>query len=69
MMTKFTITNIAIRLANAAHVEQCEKMDKIIDDCLGKAFEGEKISKERATRIVDRFVKLMLEVKYENISL
>jgi len=63
MMTKFTITKIAMELPNASFIEQCDKMDKIIDSCLGKAFEGEHISKERATRIVDRFVKLMLEVK------
>lgn len=63
MMSKFTITKMAIEIANAAFIDRCDKMDLVIDDCLAKAFEGEKISKERATRIVDRFVKLMLEVK------
>ena len=63
MMTKFTITKLAIELANTSFIEQCDKMDKIIDNCLAKSFEGERISKDRAERIVNRFVKLMLEVK------
>lgn len=63
MMSKKVIRDVAVVLANVEFDERCAKMDVILADCLTKAFDGEKISKERRDRILDRFCVLMCAVK------
>jgi hypothetical protein len=59
MMSKVALTVVSRKLADELFHERCCKLDEAIEECLSGAFEGERISKQRAERIVSKFCDLM----------
>ncbi|MBZ9608651.1 hypothetical protein G9F73_012615 [Clostridium estertheticum] len=70
MQSKKTFNKIAYKLAEKLADEQfikwCSELDTEIYKCLDKAWEVEKISKERKERIKNRFAAAMMERSKEN---
>jgi hypothetical protein len=62
-LIKNTVKIIANAIAIKMFDEYCKKLDNKFSDALNKAFEGERISKERVQRIGDRFLDILREVR------
>ena len=66
MTSEFSITNISNNLANEQFLAWCSELDAEIYKCLDKAFEGQRIGKERQERIKSQFADAMMKRSEEN---
>ena len=63
MISKKTMTEVATKLADLRFEEHYKLLDDKITQCLIAAFKGERISIERANRIISKFCTNMQEMK------
>ena len=80
MISKNTMTDVALGLAkgiilkecaklDGMFLERCELLDSRLASSLKEAFDGEKISQARMQRIVDKFCDNMLDSKKTDAAL
>jgi len=67
MISKFSMTNISNSLADKQFLSWCSELDTEIYKCLDKAFEGQRVGKERQERIKSQFAAAMLKRSEENV--
>ena len=66
MISKFSMTNISNGLANEQFLAWCSELDTEIYKCLDKAFEGQRVGKERQERVKSQFADAMMKRSEEN---
>jgi len=62
-MQKGAELDAAIKMAAKMYIQKCDDLDKHLEDSFAAAFDGEKISKERITRIAGKFCDILLADK------
>jgi len=62
-MKKGAELNEAIKLADRMYIQKCDNLDQHLEESFAAAFDGEKISKERITRIAGKFADILLADK------
>lgn len=62
MLTQFTITNLAQKLATEDFNKRCALLDTRLEDALTKALNSEKrMSVKSRQRVIDMFCKILLK--------